>query len=326
MRGFVCVDPRLSKVGGNPEKIKENRKFTEEALEGLIRRDAVGSFPVSGDAAWKAGAKPIVISAARRAELNLGGSVDADGTVRGTSKDSTGTVTMPWALIPYDKCRTNAAYTNACGPKVPNGAYGVFFDHHFAGSKQELPKGLMPSRIDGYQPVLGLTNPGSDDYGYRACVTGDYDLFAVWPPSNEKHDRFQALQGPRVDLRAVDAFKQESGANNPHYQQHYKLGNISPRLNSIKVALNTALIGKGAYAGGNLVHHSDEVGNPSPGLRKTLNESFPLLAFVPSLRNPTKPSGLCALDTNDFRALVWLCQNVGLAPTLRPEWVDLVRR
>src|SRR4030095_12847218 len=32
-----------------------------------------------------------------------------------------------------------------------------------------------------YEAVLGLANPGTGKKGYKACVTGDYDLFAVWP-------------------------------------------------------------------------------------------------------------------------------------------------
>src|SRR5437879_2859031 len=47
MRGFVCADPYLSKVGGNAEKVLSNRTFTAEALEGRIRHDAVGGLAVA---------------------------------------------------------------------------------------------------------------------------------------------------------------------------------------------------------------------------------------------------------------------------------------
>src|SRR3954467_5618315 len=37
MRGFVCVDPRLSKVVGSAAKVADNLRYTTEALEGRIR-------------------------------------------------------------------------------------------------------------------------------------------------------------------------------------------------------------------------------------------------------------------------------------------------
>jgi hypothetical protein len=125
-------------------------------------------------------------------------------------------------------------------------------------------------------------------------------------------------------VRAVDAYQQQHPDDrNAHYQQHYRLGNITPRLNMIKVHLDTALISRGAYPGGNLVHHSDEIGNPSPGLKKTLGESFPLLAFVPHSRcSPAAiaVTPLCALDEGDFGTLVTGCRAAGIEPELRPEW------
>ena len=110
-----------------------------------------------------------------------------------------------------------------------------------------------------------------------------------------------------------------------HEFQHFKLGNISPRLEMIKVLLNTALIGGGGFPGGNLVHHSDEVGNPSPGLRKSLQQSFPLLAFVPDhlwggFRPPLTEPGVCIRNTLDFADFTRDCRNAGIVPDLREEW------
>ena len=76
MRGFVCVDPRLSKGGRGKEAA--NRAYTAEALRGEVRHDAIGGLDMThvGDAPpeltgagradmdeWAAGCKPIVISA-----------------------------------------------------------------------------------------------------------------------------------------------------------------------------------------------------------------------------------------------------------------------
>jgi hypothetical protein len=279
---------------------------------------------------WQSTSKPIVISAARYAELaasGLGGAPDANGVIRGRSRDAAGTVEMPWALIPARYCRIVPTYRAACGD-IPNDAYGVFFDES-PKFKQQRVGGAEAVNVLNYDAVLGLVNPGQDDYGYKACVTGDYDLFSVWAPADVRHDRYVAGHGRQVDVRVVDAYKQANtprGGQPPatsHFHQDYRLGNISGRLRMIKVALNTGLIAKGAYKGGNLVHHSDEIGNPSPGLRKTLIESLPLLSFFPRDRwahAGLMSSGLCATNTYDFSQLVVKCRETGIEPTLRPEW------
>lgn len=333
MRGFVCVDPRFSKVAGDAVKVATNATFTAEALRGDIRHDAVGGMPVANQRVpgWRAGCKPVVISAGRYAELTrdgLAGTADRDGIIRGTSKnngrDRSAGVELAWALIPARHCRLVRSYAAAVGA-MPDGAYGVFID---AGGRltQQRPGDPGALSVLGNDAVLGLTNPDSDEYGYKACVTGDYDLFGAWAPADRRHDRYVAGHGANVDVRAVDEYRQQNpNDTNAHFQQHYRLGNISPRLNMIKVNLNTALISKGAYPGGNLVHHSDEIGNPSPGLRKSLDESFPLLAFVPRGRcSPATGADtpVCALNTNDFRTLVTNCRAAGIAPELRPEWAS----
>jgi len=330
-RGFVCVDPRLSKVGGDEKKAKDNKRYTTEALEGRIRMDAVGGLDVEamgGEEAvmpdWMAGCKPVVISAKRYLELigsGLSGTTDAYRIIRGVSTDKTKRVRFPWALIPVDRCQRIPGFVAACG-SLPTGGYGVFVDstNKEVSFTQDLPHGLRAIKVFGEESVLGLINPGTDQYGYRACVTGDYDLFAVWPPVQ----RLDPFAGRNWDVRIVERYRQMNPESaKPHFQQHYRLGNITGRLNMIKVLLNTAFIGKGGFPGGNLVHHSDEVGNPSPGLKKTLIESFPLLAFVPrdgwKLAKLSTP-GLCVKNTLDFASLVNLCQKARISPDIRPEW------
>jgi hypothetical protein len=330
MRGFVCVDPRLSKVGGDEAKVGDNQRYTVEALEGRIRHDAVGGLEVEAlghDAVlpdWMAGCKPVVISAARYAELIAGGltgTTNSAGIIKGTSTDKTRRVRFPWALIPVARCMQTPGFATAVGDP-PTGGYGVFVDYtnETVRFEQRVPTTIRAVKVLGYESVLGLTNPGTDEYGYRACVTGDYDLFAVWPPM-QKLDPFGAGDW---DTRVVDRYRQQHVASTTaHHHQHYRLGNITNRLNMVKVFLNTALIGRGGFPGGNLVHHSDEVGNPSPGLKKTLLESFPLLAFVPRdgwRRSGLTSSGMCVRNTLDFSTLVNHCQAQRIAPDLRPEW------
>jgi len=208
------------------------------------------------------------------------------------------------------------------------GGYGVFVDHTnttvtFA---QERPEGTTALRVDGFEAVLGLINPGTDGYGYRALVTGDYDLFGVWPPISSQDS--MSVMRPGFDVRIVDQYAADQpGTTIAHTYQHYKLGNITPRLQLVKVLLNTALIGGSGYTGGNLIHHSDEIGNPSPGLRKSLDESFPILCFLPdaaSRKVLVSEIGICLSNVADFRVFVGWCLDARIFPVLRDEWVALV--
>jgi hypothetical protein len=333
VRGFVCVDPRLSKVGGDERGAADNRAYTVEALEGRVRQGALGGLDPSATGHdivmldWMADCKPVVISGARFNELRTGGLdglTDENGIIRGVSTDKTRRVRFPWAVIPTSRTLANVPYLNACGP-IPDGSYGVFVDHTNAdvGFTQFRPSIVQPIRVEGFDAVMGLINPGTDNYGYRACVTGDYDLFAVWSPAKVAGAFVGKLD---MDVRIVDRVRHESpGITAPHNHQHYKLGNITRRLEMIKVLLNSALIGGGSFPGGNLVHHSDEVGNPSPGLKKTLQQSFPLLAFLPEHSwsrfwpRLTQPA-LGIRNSMDFSILVSGCGRAGINADLRPEW------
>jgi hypothetical protein len=330
MRGFVCVDPRLSKVGGDAVKVASNRQYTREAIEGLVRHDALGGLSEDAHAHgtvmpdWMAGYKPVVISAERYLELvhgGLEGAANSAGIIKGVSHDTSNRVYFPWALIPIARCLQTRNYAEACGP-VPSGSYGVFVDYSNLSHpfEQSAPDTVRPLKVLGYDAVLGLINPGSESYGYRACVTGDYDLFAVWAP-HKKIDPFAIKRN--WDVRIVDRFREDHPDDaTPHFHQHFQLGNITMRLNMMKVLLNTALIGNGGFSGGNLVHHSDEVGNPSPGLKKSLLESFPILAFVPKdswRKGDLKSPGVCVRNPPEFRTLIDICRTGGIVPDILPD-------
>lgn len=325
MQGFVCVDPRLSKVAHQAAKVAQNLHYTEEALRGHARADAIGGLtpehfgPDGVLLEWKAGCRPIVISAARYGELRergLVGRTERSGIVKGVSTSQGGAVTLPWALIPADRCAQTPGFLALTGA-LPPGGYGLFVDfNHQPRFRQQYVADAAPVRVLGYEAILGLCNPGDQEYGYRACVTADYDLFAVWPQSNEV-GLFRGKQG--LDVRVVDRARAEMPGNRlAHHNQHYRLGNITRRLETMKVWLNTALVGAGAH--GNMVHHSDEVGNPSPGLRKTLTESMPLLCFLPNGWSGPGEDHRLVENTLEFKDLVQEAQERNIVPELRPEW------
>lgn len=352
MRGFVCADPRLSK--GGLEKAADNTRYTIEAVSGAVRHDAIGGLEDQSQVAalmaeWQGGAKPLVISAARYHELtsdgHIQGTADLASHVIGLSQDAGRQVSFPWRLIPAKTCAAVPAYRMATG-ELPVGGYGIFVDRSRTTQFQQVLPGMSTGtsiRVGGYEALLGLINPGTAQYGYRACVTGDYDLFGVWAPTAQVttgtasrpdaaellHTRAQlGVRGPRTAAPRAAAtdwdrrFVSQFSGPNAHHHQHYQLGNITRRINLVKVMLNTALqSGDSAkYTGGMMVHHSDEVGNPSPGLRKSLDESFPLLAFRPG-------AGALALENQtDFVTFARGCQAAGIAPDLRPEWLGLLDR
>lgn len=324
MSGFVCADPRLSKGGSGADVVKANSHATREAVSGSVRVDAVGDLPEDSTQVealmkeWTGGAKPLVISARRFEWLTTNGGLGSPADDRGHKfgiSEHKGQK-LPWRLIPARVCANVPGYTAACGP-LPEGGYGIFVDRGKLPFRQMLP-GLASEvglKVSGYEPLLGLINPGTSRYGYRACVTGDYDLFGVWPPKTTADLRVNRLQNP--DARFVDKFK---GKEKQHHHQHYLLGNITPRINLIKVLLNTALQhgDSGKYTGGQMVHHSDEIGNPSPGLVKQLHECFPILAFTPGSRMVQ-----LLQNEQDFIRFTRSCQDA-YVPALREEWKKMV--
>lgn len=117
-----------------------------------------------------------------------------------------------------------------------------------------------------YVPTLAMTNPhleydlGTIE-GYKNAVTGDYDLFTVWPKTADKSldSRVAEMTATTTNQKIVD------GENKSSIGQ--VVGNISGRLYEIAQQLNAIIMKKtvgskpGAYTV-NRVFHSDEAGRP----------------------------------------------------------------
>lgn len=117
-----------------------------------------------------------------------------------------------------------------------------------------------------YVPALAMTNPhleydlGTIE-GYKNAVTGDYDLFAVWPKvANKALDSRVAGMTAKTTNKDITSAEEKSDMGKV-------VGNISGRLYDIAQQLNTKIMQKtvgskpGAYAV-NRVFHSDEAGRP----------------------------------------------------------------
>lgn len=111
-----------------------------------------------------------------------------------------------------------------------------------------------------YVPLLAMTNPHreyavADANAYLNAVTGDYDLFAIWPSTLDKRlDTRVAGQRPGISDQDIVAAE----ANNSIGKL---VGNISERIYIIAQCINSVIQDLTKQAG-NRVYHSDEAGRP----------------------------------------------------------------
>ena len=334
MSGFVCVDPRLTK---DPSYHERNAKWTAEAVSGHIVEKFFGEVT---DAAWVADVMPIAISQKRIDELQKKGVITprAEGKeLVGESKATNGSVVLNWRLVPVG---------NASNPwlKVADTNASEYFvlcvnTRGAQAFKQQYPGGVKPIPFRGHETILGLTNPGTKDRGFKACVTADYDLFAIWPKAgagdgmagrhalnaavlakfptptastrlaNGAASSARTLPAGVARMPGIDDRLQSAG-----YREHHRFGDVSGRVMLIKTMLNTALIGAAGYKGGNAIHHNDEAGNFALA-KGTLSACLPLIGFTPV-------HGTVLIENlSDFKELVLNSRQNGFQERAKPEWL-----
>ncbi len=174
----------------------------------------------------------------------------------------------------------------------------------------------------GYEhfvPVQAMTNPhleyaASGPEAYKNAVTGDYDLFAVWPKKfdAELDTRVAGMSAGLSDKLLVD--REEANAVGK------VMGNITERLQIIGVGLNGAMT-PGAVVKPNRVFHSDEAGRPD------VHEVDSAAAFTPTgemymIKRAAELAGLIQL----WGGKGWSVSiNKGWAPWLASEVHKFVR-
>lgn len=315
MAGFVCVDPRLTKASAYHIK---NAGWTAEALSGHIVEKFFGKVE---DPDWKADVMPIVISRRRVEELTRSGiispRVSGMGELTGQASDSEGTTTLLYRLVPTRNGRARWL-------KDAADHYVVCIDKNVPRPfAQRYPQGVEPIRFgDGHVAVLGMINPGTKERGFKACVTADYDLFAIWPGAG-KNDMMgaqhrlmaqinkagAALPGGVARMGDIDTRLQKGG-----HREHHRFGDVSARVMHIKTMLNSALQGGAGYSGGNAIHHNDEAGNFALA-KGTLLDCLPLIGFLPT------GSTVLIEDLKDFKELVLWARDKGYQEVAKPEWL-----
>ncbi len=336
MSGFVCMDPRLTK---DEAYLPKNRKWTHEALSGEINENFFGKGVK--DPSWVGDVMPIVISQRRIDYLKTKHVIDPQkdnkGHFVGVSKASKGSTVLPWRLIPIGNASQpwlKGAQPDHCVLCIDTSARVSF--------TQELPEpnGLKEpvERIQfrGFEAILGLTNPGSKHLGFKACVTADYDLFAIWPGQrggdlmDRQHfvssvfasapgsGQGRSLPGGVKRMVGVDSRLKESGSN-----EHHRFGDVSARTMNVKALLNSAI----QNPGGNAVHHNDEAGNFALA-KGTLKDCLPIIGFVPSVLPSTsrqqagKAAKAILLETlEDFKTLVLYARENNFREVVKAAWL-----
>jgi hypothetical protein len=327
MKGFVCVDPRLSKPNAEGKTYQpKNHKWTQEALDthGHINTKFFAMPSDEERLSWVADTMPIVLSKGRIAELGLNGRYDSRGDMVGVSSQEfkdIGQVSLPWRLVPA----TRAPHTDR--PKWLAGCsddhYVLCVDHLAKGFQQLYPAGAEMVTFLGNETILGQCNPGTKERGFKACVTADYDLFSIWPSREDSMAGKHRLAGLTSQATMAAGVPRTSGVDTrltkDGFMEHYRFGNVSPRILTAKVMLNTAIMSAG-YEGGNAIHHNDECGNF--GLAKgCLAECLPVVAFLPPLAFAY--AGTCAVQTvADFGQLVREARESGYKVFAKPEWLE----
>jgi hypothetical protein len=247
MAGFVLSDPRFTKRGGSPEARETQRKD----VHGAIFKESAGEMQV-------------YLTDNRRNELEKMGCMKrAGGNINemiyaGASPDGT---SMRFVL------RREMNAPGARGLQL----WAVFY-HAGEVALPASPK--APNRGSDGQllPVMALVDPhcpGAVRGTYRAAMTGDYDLWAVFPPASQ----FQPKALDQRPVPGADRFVVPIGTFAKHEHRH--MGNITGRVMGIKNQLNAAIRSAG-YTGGDMVHHSDEAGRPL-----VAEVELEFIAFIP---------------------------------------------
>ena len=292
MAGFLCAEPLFNKAG--IDGAASNARAHHASLTVDFGREGKSGPEV------RSGLVPLEISEARRAWLadQAGNTMQLEGGIyRGTS--TRGPLQLRWALVPVGPQRfavlhdpasiATASATVRAGLEqavkaakeklgkakaadrdrlskaaAESEAELATFDRHSASLTEKLAAYVSPKELPGYKPVLCLSNPhpphGADE-AYKNAVTGDFDLFAVWPRRGKERE-FRVRVGGMVPGADPKAQKAQIYAAEARDAIGRVAGNISDGLYLIGQLINSAMAEPGRAVQPNRVFHSDEGGRP----------------------------------------------------------------
>lgn len=282
MAGFVCSDPRFSKNGLNPLKVASQLADVRRALRGGAQTTPL-KIPLSrvNHLLWTLQCMTIV--SATLTELTV------------TTAAPCGT---PFLFVLRRELTQSInhepLYSVLYHPSVQPFGFGQV-QHLINRFGNNAPNQAL-------RPVLAMVNPNSEipTTNYRSALTGDYDLWGIYPGG----DAFNWGGDDNRPVTQANLIAGNLAAEDPH------LGNITPRVKRAKVLLNDKIKSTG-YRGGNMVHHSDELGRPF------VNEiELEFIAFVPRQHNRAR-----FINTDfDFQIFTMDCHSLGYTVSYNPLW------
>jgi len=159
-----------------------------------------------------------------------------------------------------------------------------------------------------------MTNPPghrlSAAESHLNAITGDYDLFAVWPFSNS-YNASPYGDDHRPLGTVLGSVGDEERHNVEHLERHFteggegtKLGNITPRIYMVCQLINSIV-------GRQVLWHSDEAARPFLD-----DVDLPVIAFTP-LGNYVGIENIL-----DFKAFISFCVKEGIRVSLSNAWAQ----
>ncbi len=296
MAGFVLDDPRFTKVGGTVAKQEGQREDLLHAIEQGARE------------------VPLFISENRRRWLLRSGLIS----------NMFGDVTRFASTIFIRSVAPNFEIPLRLDFRLkrarPQGAQADMWAVAYRTEDRQSSRPTALPDQDGWTPVLAMRDPrcaiGAKDY--RAATTGDYDLFGVWPrrmnydPGNNDR-RMVGNKDLEINIQINKWTPPDQGGRKPATGEDEDLGNMTPRIRTVRLALNNTIKLCG-YSGGDMVHHSDEVGRPF-----VRDVDLPVFAVVPGQLS------CFGIDTlPDLKAFIAQFRN-DYMPTFNAGWSQLWR-
>ena len=295
MAGFVMRDPRLNKYG--EPKAKFNRAKHAEAID--LDREGQG---------WQASTIPLRISPQRIAWLMGRGLITVTRTMNGSK----------YFGVAQHPTVPDFRYVLV---READGWYSVCFDSS-AGERMTLRQEIGTATRqwhptnDRYELMLAMTNPPTHGIRTRPgaehfkAITGDYDLFAVWPydedydaaPGGADHRPLGTVKGSRTPAdRARVTHREENFTTRG---QGTKLGNITNRIYLVCQLINSMV-------GRQVLWHSDEAARPF-----LEDVDLPVIAFSPA-------GAQFGIETiHDFKAFIRSCVKENIWVTLSDAWTQ----
>jgi hypothetical protein len=289
MAGFVMRDPRLNKYG--LAKAAFNHEKHTEAL-----------YADKENQGWNASTTPLIISRERIEWLKRAGLitlVDRHNYFEGVA-DNAG-VKFNYVLVPEG-----------------GGLFSVCFDHGRGGPRWVQDTGNVvdpphPSNKQ-FEPMLAMTNP--PDHGlstatpHLKAITGDYDLFAVWP-YEELHDARAGGDDHRPLGTVKGSTSKAERDNVEHLESQFtisgqgtKLGNITNRIYLVCQLINSRV-------GRSVLWHSDEAARPFLD-----DVDLPVIAFTPA------GAHIGVESIGDFKRFIEACLRDRIHVSLSNAWTQ----